>query len=172
MADVLSAFRPPVISFHFGLPPAALLARIRSWRPIVISSATTVDEAKWLEAHGVELIGVEPEGAAKLSAALAAGKPAALQRTARLADGLLPVAGGRIPWQFIGGRGRRAFRIGEADIASAVRFLFRELALKLEPSGAIAAAALLGGQLEPSGPVAAILSGGNVDPELFDRLTA
>jgi threonine dehydratase len=122
--------------------------------------------------HGVEPIRVEPEGAAKLSAALAAGEPTALQRTASVADGLLPVAVGQIPWQFIGGRVRRAFRIGEAEIAGAVRFLFHELALKLEPSGAIAVAALLGDQLQPSGPVAAILSGGNVDPELFDRLTA
>ena len=120
--------------------------------------------------HPVELIGVEPEGAAKLSAALAAGQPVALEQTASIADGLLPVAVGQIPWSEIGQRVRRAFRISDDGIASAVRFLFRHMGLRLEPSGAIAVAALLTGQLEPSGPVAAILSGGNVDPALFERL--
>ena len=55
-ADVLSQFKPPVVSFHFGLPPKELLDRIRPWRPIIISSATTVDEARWLEAQGVDAI--------------------------------------------------------------------------------------------------------------------
>ncbi len=55
-ADILSEFRPAVVSFHFGLPPAALLARVRRWRPTIISSATTVDEARWLDAHGVDAI--------------------------------------------------------------------------------------------------------------------
>ena len=56
MADVLSAFKPPIVSFHFGLPPADLLGRIRTWHPVIMSSATTVDEALWLEAHGVDVI--------------------------------------------------------------------------------------------------------------------
>ncbi len=55
-ADILGEFRPAVVSFHFGLPPAALLARVRRWRPTIISSATTVDEARWLDAHGVDAI--------------------------------------------------------------------------------------------------------------------
>ena len=55
-ADVLEKFRPAVISFHFGLPPADLLARVKSWGSKVISSATTVDEALWLENQGVDAI--------------------------------------------------------------------------------------------------------------------
>ena len=55
-ADVLAAFKPPVVSFHFGLPSEALLARVRSWGGKVISSATTVEEARWLEAHGADVI--------------------------------------------------------------------------------------------------------------------
>jgi nitronate monooxygenase len=55
-ADVLEEFHPPVISFHFGLPSPDLLARVRSWNAIIVASATTVDEARWLEAHGVDLI--------------------------------------------------------------------------------------------------------------------
>ena len=55
-ADLLEAFKPPVLSFHFGLPSAPLLARIKSWGSKILSSATTVEEALWLEAHGVDAV--------------------------------------------------------------------------------------------------------------------
>jgi nitronate monooxygenase len=52
MADVLQDFKPAVVSFHFGLPAPDLLARVKSWGSLVLSSATTVAEAQWLQAHG------------------------------------------------------------------------------------------------------------------------
>ena len=55
-ADVLEEFRPPVVSFHFGLPSPDLLGRVRRWGAKVLSSATTLDEARWLEAHGVDAV--------------------------------------------------------------------------------------------------------------------
>jgi nitronate monooxygenase len=55
-AEVLDAFRPKVVSFHFGLPSKELLARVRSWGSKILSSATTVAEARWLEAQGVDAI--------------------------------------------------------------------------------------------------------------------
>jgi nitronate monooxygenase len=55
-ADLLAEFKPPVISFHFGLPSSDLLIRVRSWGAKVLASATTVDEALWLESHGVDAI--------------------------------------------------------------------------------------------------------------------
>ncbi len=55
-AEVLEAFRPPVVSFHFGLPAPELLARVRTWGAKVLSSATTVEEARWLEAQGVDAV--------------------------------------------------------------------------------------------------------------------
>jgi len=55
-ADVLEAFKPPVVSFHFGLPHEDLLARVRGWGSKILGSATTVDEARWLEAHGADAI--------------------------------------------------------------------------------------------------------------------
>ena len=55
-AEVLEALRPPVVSFHFGLPAPELLARMRAIGAKILASATTVDEARWLEAHGVDAI--------------------------------------------------------------------------------------------------------------------
>jgi len=56
MADVLADFKPAVVSFHFGLPSAELLARVKGWGSKVLSSATTVEEARWLAGHGVDAI--------------------------------------------------------------------------------------------------------------------
>lgn len=55
-AELVEEFHPPVVSFHFGLPAPALLARVRRSGAKVISSATTVDEALWLEQHGVDAV--------------------------------------------------------------------------------------------------------------------
>lgn len=55
-ADLLEAFTPAVVSFHFGLPSIGLLARVKAWGAKVLSSATTVEEALWLEAHGADAV--------------------------------------------------------------------------------------------------------------------
>jgi nitronate monooxygenase len=55
-AELLSEFTPAVVSFHFGLPSAQLLARVKTWGSTILSSATTVEEAQWLEAHGADAV--------------------------------------------------------------------------------------------------------------------
>lgn len=65
VADVVEAFKPPVVSFHFGLPSPQLLARVKSWGSRVLGNATTMEEALWLQAQGVDAIiaqGVEAGG--------------------------------------------------------------------------------------------------------------
>ncbi len=54
--EMLAELRPPVVSFHFGLPSEDLLARVRGWGAKILSSATTVKEALWLEARGVDAV--------------------------------------------------------------------------------------------------------------------
>ncbi|HDZ58311.1 MAG TPA: nitronate monooxygenase [Pseudomonas xinjiangensis] len=54
--EILREFRPPVVSFHFGLPTPELLSQVKSWGAKVMSSATTVAEARWLEAKGADVI--------------------------------------------------------------------------------------------------------------------
>lgn len=64
-AKLLAEYRPRVVSFHFGLPAPALVAQVKSWGAKVLASATTVDEARWLEAHGADVViaqGVEAGG--------------------------------------------------------------------------------------------------------------
>lgn len=54
--DLLEEFRPPVVTFHFGLPAAPLLDRVRAYGAKIISSATTVEETLWLDSRGVNAI--------------------------------------------------------------------------------------------------------------------
>ena len=55
-ADVLEDIKPAVVSFHFGLPPAPLFARVKALGAKTFCSATTVEEALWLEAQGIDVI--------------------------------------------------------------------------------------------------------------------
>ena len=55
-AEVLAEFEPAVVSFHFGLPAPELLERVRRFGAKILSSATTVDEALWLQKHGVDAV--------------------------------------------------------------------------------------------------------------------
>jgi len=65
IADVVEELKPPIVSFHFGLPPDMLLARVRGWGCKILATATTVAEARWLAARGVDAIvaqGIEAGG--------------------------------------------------------------------------------------------------------------
>jgi threonine dehydratase len=118
----------------------------------------------------VRVIGVEPVGAPKLARALEAGRPVKLDRTDSLADGLLPLAIGELPFAVLSGLVRESMLVAEEEIAAAVQFLSREMGLLTEPSGAVTTAALLSGRARISGPTVAVISGGNVDPDLLQRL--
>jgi nitronate monooxygenase len=56
MCAVVEERRPAVVSFHFGLPPAQLLSRVKTAGALILASATTVAEARWLEQHGVDAV--------------------------------------------------------------------------------------------------------------------
>jgi threonine dehydratase len=118
----------------------------------------------------VRVVGVEPVGAPKLARALAAGRPVKLDHTESIADGLLPLSIGELPFKILSGLVSESVQVSEDEIADGVRFLHSELHLSIEPSGAATTAALLSGRVRPTGPTVAILSGGNVDPQLFARL--
>ncbi len=120
----------------------------------------------------VHLVAVEPAGAPKISASLAAGHAVTLEKTTGIADGLLAVRPGEYTFPIIQRAVDEVVVIEDEAITDAVAWLFREAKLVVEPSGAITVAAVLArarrGQLGP-GVVVALLSGGNVSPEVFAR---
>jgi len=118
----------------------------------------------------VQVIGVEPVGAPKLARALEAGHPVKLDHTESLADGLLPLSIGTIPFGILSGIVRQSALVDEAEIEEGLRFLYRQGGLSVEPSGAVTTAAVLAGRVRLSGPTVVVISGGNVDPAVFQRL--
>jgi threonine dehydratase len=118
----------------------------------------------------VRVIGVEPTGAAKLARALEAGRPTTIEFAGSLADGLLPLSIGKLAFAVLSGVVSEAVQVSDEEIAAGVGFLYGEKELIVEPSGAVTTAALLFGRIRVTGPTAVVISGGNVDPHLFQRL--
>jgi threonine dehydratase len=114
--------------------------------------------------------GVEPMGAPKLHRSLAAGEPVRLERTMSIADGLITLTVGEIPFAEIA-RARERMRgvvlVDDADIRAAVQFLWRTCKIAVEPSGAATTAALMTGGVPRARSTVLIVSGGNVDPALL-----
>jgi nitronate monooxygenase len=101
IADVVEPFRPAVVSFHFGLPSDGLLRRVRSWGSKILASATTVDEALWLQVRGVDAIiaqGAEAGGHRGMflttDAATQVGTLALVRQIVRAVDRPVIAAGG------------------------------------------------------------------------------
>ncbi|MBI2186230.1 MAG: threonine/serine dehydratase [Acidobacteria bacterium] len=117
----------------------------------------------------VRVVGVEPTGAAKMAASWTAGRPVRLDRTASIADGLLPVQPGDLTFAHVQALVDDLVAVSDEAIAGAVGWIYREARLVAEPSGAASVAAVLANHGSAAGPVAAVVSGGNVSPEDFVR---
>lgn len=120
---------------------------------------------------GATVWGVEPAGAPKLQRSLAAGAPVRLERTESIADGLITLTVGRIPFgvlQLHKARLGGVVLVDDDSIREAVHFLYRRCKLAVEPSGAATTAAVQSGALTPTGATVLVVSGGNVDPALLE----
>jgi len=123
---------------------------------------------------GAKFYSAEPDGFDDTMRSFKSGKREANPRmSGTICDALMTNTPGVITWEInrkLVGEGVSA---SDAEVGRAVAFAFRELKLVVEPGGAIGLAALLAGKLDIKGKVVvAVLSGGNVDAELFHRLIA
>jgi threonine dehydratase len=125
-------------------------------------SAGVATAVKLMNQH-TRVVGVEPAGAPKLSRAREAGRPVTLDKTSSMADGLMAVRIGDLPFAHHQVFVDEVVTVGEAAIRDAVRFLLDRAKLVAEPSGAITVAALLSGAVQATADTACILSGGNIE---------
>ena len=116
-----------------------------------------------LNAPGARVVAVEPVGAPKLTRALAAGRPVRLEHSSSIADGLLAVEVGAVPFAHHQAFVDEVVTVDDAMLAGAMRFLLDRAKLVAEPSGAITLAALLEGIVRPRGATVVVLSGGNIE---------
>jgi len=121
-----------------------------------------------------EILGVEPEGFDDARRSLEAGERRGAPPAPRsLCDALEAPMTGEITFPVLKAHLAGVFTVNDREVAQAMRFAFASLKLVVEPGGAVALAALLSGKVALAGRTAAvILSGGNVDPELFQRVLA
>jgi threonine dehydratase len=119
------------------------------------------------------VIGVEPESAPTLSAALEDGSPVRIEPRS-IADGLNAPFTGEGTLAVCRERVAEVVLVSDEDIADAMRFLYLRAKLACEPAGAAAVAALMTGKagVEPGAPVVAVVSGGNADPRITAGILA
>ena len=118
----------------------------------------------------LKVFGVEPEGAAKLTGALAAKKPVSVPSPASMADGLIPSALGELTFEACSRHVDGAFTVSEDGIFEATKIMVRDAKIVAEPSGAAPLAPLLSRAEGLGERVVAIVSGGNVSHNLLKRI--
>ena len=106
----------------------------------------------------VRVVGVEPSGAAKMRAALDAGHPVTLERTASIADGIMNMRAGDVTFAHVQRFVDDLVVVPDEAIAAAVGWLYRNARQVVEPSGAATTAAVTLGLGQPRGVVAAVMS--------------
>jgi threonine dehydratase len=120
----------------------------------------------------VQVIGVQVDTCAPLPASLAAGEPVGVASALTIADGIAVKRPGRLTLALIERWVDEVVVVAEDSVAEAMVFLLERAKLVVEGAGAVGVAALLGGQVDGTGPgsTAVVLSGGNVDPGLLAQI--
>jgi threonine dehydratase len=135
----------------------------------LIAGVATAIKARYPEAS---LIVGEPEGFDDHTLSLRAGKREAHHAEGRtICDALMASIPGEITFAINSKLLSQGITASDAEVGAAVAFAFRELKLVVEPGGAVGLAALLAGRIDTGGKnVVVVLSGGNVDSDMFAKL--
>ncbi|MBI5717465.1 MAG: threo-3-hydroxy-L-aspartate ammonia-lyase [Burkholderiales bacterium] len=127
--------------------------------------------AAHVRAPGIEVIGVEPEAGNDVQQSLAAGRIVKIDTPRTIADGAQTQAAGALTFAVIQRLVRRVVTVSDAQLVSTMRFFAERMKMVVEPTGCLAAAALLEGVVEARGQrVGVIVSGGNVDLPRYAEL--
>ncbi|MFD9241440.1 threonine ammonia-lyase [Streptomyces sp. NPDC059556] len=118
----------------------------------------------------VRVIGVQAEGAAAYPPSLAAGHPVVVESPVTMADGIKVGRPGDVPFALVQEYVDEIRTVSEDALSSALLLCLERAKLVVEPAGASPVAALLSDPTSFKGPVVAVLSGGNVDPLLLQRI--
>lgn len=118
----------------------------------------------------VRIIGVQASGAASYPPSLAAGAPVRLPESTTIADGIAVLRPGDLNFAHVTKLVDEFITVTDDELSAALLVLLERHKMVVEPAGGAAVAALLAGKVDVTGPVVAILSGGNIDPMLLLRV--
>ena len=120
----------------------------------------------------VRVIGVQAENSAAYPSSLAAGYPIEVETRPTIADGIAVARPGDIPFEIIHELVDEVVTVTDDDIARALLMLLERAKQVVEPAGAVGVAAILAGKVTATGPTVSVLSGGNIDPLLLQRVVS
>lgn len=118
----------------------------------------------------IRVIGVQSENAAAYPPSIAAGEARMIDITPTIADGIAVAKPGLLNFEIIRAAVDEIVTVSEDDMARALLMLLERAKLVVEPAGAVSVAAILAGKITATGPTVAMLSGGNIDPMLMQRV--
>ena len=152
-----------------GITPDIVVAPVSGGG--LIAGVATAVKSRFPQA---QVMSAEPEAFDDHARSLRAGKREAHGTKGRtICDALMAAMPGEITFAINGKLLSQGVTASDAEVGAAVAFAFRELKLVVEPGGAIGLAALLAGRIDAKGKtIVIVLSGGNVDSELYSRLIA
>jgi threonine dehydratase len=139
---------------------------------LISGVASAIKQRSALEGRTVRIIGVQAENAAAYPPSLAAGKPVKIDVLPTISDGIAVATPGTLNFEIIQATVDEVVTVSDDDTARALVMLLERAKLVVEPAGAVAVAAILAGKVTGSGKTVAILSGGNIDPMLLQRIVA
>ncbi|MDJ0322938.1 threonine ammonia-lyase [Cryobacterium sp. PH31-AA6] len=137
---------------------------------LVSGVASALKQRAAREGRTIRVIGVQAENAAAYPPSLAAGMATEIVISPTIADGIAVAKPGLLNFQIVRDMVDEIVTVTEDDTARALLVLLERAKLVVEPAGAVAVAAILAGKITASGPTVAILSGGNIDPLLMQRV--
>jgi threonine dehydratase len=120
--------------------------------------------------HKINIIGVQSANAASYPPSLKAGEPTQIQTTPTIADGIAVSKPGAIPFALIAANIDKVVTVNDDQIARAIVTMLERSKMVVEPAGAVGVAALMSGKFKPKGRTVVVLSGGNIDPLLMQKV--
>ncbi len=124
------------------------------------------------QGRSIRVIGVQAANAAAYPASLAAGAVTEIAISPTIADGIAVAKPGRLNFEIVRDAVDEVITVDDDDIARAMLVLLERAKMVVEPAGAVGVAAILTGQVRPEGPTVVVLSGGNIDPLIMERVIA
>lgn len=124
------------------------------------------------QGRSIRVIGVQAANAAAYPVSLAAGAVTEITISPTIADGIAVAKPGKLNFEIVRDAVDEVVTVDDDDIARAMLVLLERAKMVVEPAGAVGVAAILTGKIVASGPTVVILSGGNIDPLIMERVIA
>ena len=139
---------------------------------LISGVASAVKQKMALVGRTVRIIGVQAANAAPYPLSLTMGEATEISISPTIADGIAVAKPGLLNFEIIRDAVDEIVTVEEDDIARALLVLLERAKLVVEPAGAVGVAAILAGKITPTGTTVAILSGGNIDPLVMERIVS